>query len=311
MNGRIVRPINSGLALSTRISHCDCGELLPWFMVLAVAGTTLGYPNDHGPFDDREKPKRFPLRECALIESGNKERWDLYYVFEAAEATGRGPRVRIDRSSDGWSLRVLDAVGRAAAEPRLVTECTSAIVHTYSADLNGDRKTDFALWFWYSGCGLAAEDWDVVFVLSSEGGYQTTTVHTMSPSLDDYLQLVKGKCHVVETSFVEGEVGKDGKQHNYWVHHLLEFDGATVKVSQGDPRFPKWVMYTFRPNHKETSQLTPQQKRDLWQDVVQQQRKHTSQSSSRFQTEDGIILRLKPQAGATRPVIEAQTTKPG
>lgn len=39
-----------------------------------------------------------------------------------------------------------------------------------------------------------------------------------------------------------------------------EGDDELVLANKLDPRFPKWVFYTWEPNHVETSYLTRQQK---------------------------------------------------
>jgi hypothetical protein len=114
-----------------------------------------------------------------------------------------------------------------------------------------------------------------------------------------------GTCYVVQTSFLGGPVGKDGKRHNYWVYHLLEIDGSDIRVSRRDRRFPKWVWCTFKPNHKDTRQLTKEQKRQCWRRHVERERKRDGNCKDiTYQLWDGIFYRMKGKT-ATQPAMAA------
>ncbi len=74
-----------------------------------------------------------------------------------------------------------------------------------------------------------------------------------------------GKAEFLHTTFVFGEAGKDGKLHNYWVYNLLKFSGTNlVSANALDARLPRWIWYTYKPNHKDTDQLTAAQRERLW-----------------------------------------------
>jgi hypothetical protein len=46
---------------------------------------------------------------------------------------------------------------------------------------------------------------------------------------------------------------------------LLEFKGGKVVINNKfAPHFPRWIWYTFKPNHQPTTQLTNDQKQFIW-----------------------------------------------
>jgi hypothetical protein len=60
------------------------------------------------------------------------------------------------------------------------------------------------------------------------------------------------------------EKTRDGRYHNFWVYQLYRFEGnKMVLANADDSRFPKWVWYTNRDNHKATDQLTKEQQQKL------------------------------------------------
>jgi hypothetical protein len=79
-----------------------------------------------------------------------------------------------------------------------------------------------------------------------------------------------GSPEFVHCMFVGGEVGRDGKSHNYWVYNLLRFSGTDiVSANRADHRFPKWIMFSHEANHTETRQLTADQRERLWRSACQ------------------------------------------
>ena len=136
----------------------------------------------------------------------------------------------------------------------------------YAANLNRDGKPDFVAHVYLGGCGLAACDNVIVFALSSGDGYKISTLNILCPSADDLIDLRKdGGCQFIKTDFIYGDLGKDGKAHNYWVYNLYEVLGAELRsANRLIPGFPKWVWWSFKENHKATNQLTEDQKAKLW-----------------------------------------------
>jgi len=239
-----------------------------WSLAAAAA---RAYPESHGPFEKGEEPKRFPVRKCAVLERQEPEEEGALptRVFGIKDDPA-APRVRVEpiksRFSGACRLTVLDAKGERRAGP-FVLETGYGVSRVLHADLNADKREDFAAVAGSSGCGLAAGRYRLVFILSDSAGYRITTVESMCVRAEDFIDLGDGRARFVQTSFVSGtdEVARDGKRHNYWVHSLLAFELARVVVdNEADARFPKWIWYTNEPNHKATSLLTGEQKRRLW-----------------------------------------------
>ncbi len=130
----------------------------------------------------------------------------------------------------------------------------------YTADLNADGLPDYAILTHSGGCGLASQAAWITFLLSVRGGYSSICVLCWDAEPTDFLK-IKGRLYLVHTSFIQGNTGKDGKSHNYWVYSLLGFSGTTLTLAnENDRRFPKWVWYTFAPNHRDADQLTAVQR---------------------------------------------------
>ena len=115
-------------------------------------------------------------------------------------------------------------------------------------------------------------------------------IESRSAGPEDVIRLARaGRCYIVQTTFIHGEKGRDGRAHNYWVYHLLEVDGNQVRISRRSRLFPKWVWYTHKENHKETTQLTAEQKRRLWHDYVKREARVRDPKRERFRREQGIF----------------------
>lgn len=60
----------------------------------------------------------------------------------------------------------------------------------------------------------------------------------------------------------DGERTRDGREHNFWVYDLHRIDGNRFVLANTDqPGFPKWVWFTNKANHAETTQLSHEQKK--------------------------------------------------
>src|SRR5262249_54008045 len=106
---------------------------------------------------------------------------------------------------------------------------------------------------------------DVVFVLSQDDQYKVSMVTSLYLGPNDFLDLSNdGRFYFLYTTFFglgEEVRAKDGKHHNYWVYAVISVDGSTLKWNNSSiPGFPKWVFFSFRPNHEETDQFTNEQK---------------------------------------------------
>lgn len=241
-------------------------------LTLCVARAASPCPERYGPFEESEKVRAFPVHRCATVERKDSHTEAGFPIRTLARNDGarRNACVRVEPAdpSRGTMMTVLGPDGHITAGPVQISSFLHA-GRAFWADLNGDGLEDFVQFVRSLGCGLAGVRGDLGIALSSEQGYSIVAVRTMAPRLTDFIDLGDGRPRLVQTSFVYGrsERGRDGKPHNYWVHNLLEFEGDRVVTSEADPRFPMWVWYTFKPSHKETSIITPEQKKRLWAEV--------------------------------------------
>jgi len=139
----------------------------------------------------------------------------------------------------------------------------------YAADLNRDGEMDYVLEFSSHGNGLAAYFSTLVFLLSQGEKYVLYKLDAFAPDDEDFVSFKGSKTsQFIHTYFVYGEKGKDGKAHNYFVYNILEFTNEGIKLSNHhDARFPMWIMFAYKPNHKDSDQLTKEQKNRLWEKV--------------------------------------------
>jgi len=116
--------------------------------------------------------------------------------------------------------------------------------------------------------GLALARGDLVVLLSKKGTYKAYHIVCWNFSAFNFVQYPDGAICLLQTALVEGETGRDGKRHNYWVHRLLRVDDGSFDEMASFGR--RWIMYANAPNHRETKQLSDEQKERLWMTVEKQ-----------------------------------------
>jgi hypothetical protein len=227
-------------------------------LVLLACGVLANDP--HGPFPAAAKVERVKLTEIApqpqRIDADEQRSGEFLYLIPGAP----GARLRVTHGSGSLFLDL--TVGEQPAIPKSGFSQSSLVVAptVYSADLNHDRVQDLVICSFSGGSGLASGFCNVAFILSSGGRYKLTTVATMNPDEDSFVVLGGTACFV-QTSFHSVEKCKDGKPHNFWVHNLLAIRKNEIKVENRlHPEFPKTIWYTHKPNHRETTIVTREQK---------------------------------------------------
>jgi len=141
------------------------------------------------------------------------------------------------------------------------------VLQAYSGFINDDKVPDYVVVTGGTGNGILGWHQIVVFILSTKGSYKAVPIESWGA--DPLTDLVDvngdGRCEFIQTAFIDGDKGKDGRYHNYWVHNLLRFEGSRcVSANKSDRRFPRWVWFTFKPNHADTDQITKRQRVALW-----------------------------------------------
>jgi hypothetical protein len=238
--------------------------LLVLLALTFVPAALRAHLDEYGPFTSVTAPKRFRVRE--LVQGTAPFDGSVLDLYDSnRQSRSRNPMLRVSWTKDdlGIDIAVLAYDKTTIAAPIHVSS-QLIIPWGYCADINGDGALDFILMISYGSNGAIGGGLrDTVFVLSSENTYKISMIQTLYSDADDFLDL-SGQFHFLYSS-VRGEIpGRDGRSHNYWLYNLLAVDGSTLKLADSAlPGFPKWILWTFRPNHSETSQLTTEQKRRL------------------------------------------------
>jgi len=120
----------------------------------------------------------------------------------------------------------------------------------HAADLNADGRADLILSFENTGCGIAGERTDLIVLLSSGKGYSATLVDTWNFNGNE-VSPAEGGSVMLHCEFVFGDRGTDGRVHNYWLHRRLRIRGPEIRL------------YTFRPNHSDSDELSPDRKAEI------------------------------------------------
>jgi hypothetical protein len=230
-------------------------------IVATVASTVLGYNGSHGPFPDDTKVERAPLTELSRGSGSTNTISNPRYTFPIPGE--KESRLNIVRKPDAWFAEVVVA-GKTVMQPSAFSPYgTVGGLTAYTADLNRDEVTDFVVYSFSGGCGLACGHCNVAFILSSGEEYTLTAVTTLFPDESDFI-IVDKKPYFIHTSFLGVDKCKDRKNHNFWIYNLIAFGKDAVKVDNSvHSAFPKTIWYTFKPNHTETSIITDEQKAEL------------------------------------------------
>jgi hypothetical protein len=145
--------------------------------------------------------------------------------------------------------------------PREITGVMGDLQIVAAADLNGDNRPDLVLVLNSTGNGLGGSYSSVIVLLSSTTSYNAAYFRSLFFDLSKFEILEGQHVGVLQATLMGASEGLDGKAHHYVVHRRLLVTRDSLPV---DSKFePKWIMYSFRPNHTETEQISAQQKREI------------------------------------------------
>ncbi|MBU0681308.1 MAG: hypothetical protein KKD73_07795 [Proteobacteria bacterium] len=235
-------------------------------LTLLVCSEAQCYLLDYAPFANADAYQACSMSSPLFkeIKSSGSIKWQREYLVEnGAETTEIQVFAHTDKGIFA-SIATQDKPN-STTKPFHIGVLPFAFEKVLAIDLNQDHKKDFVFISWTGGVGIAGSTSYVTFALSSEQGYQALQTTTFAPKESDFIE-INGECKFMHTSLIYGEEGQDGKAHNYWVYNLFGFESQSMTPQNNvDARFPKWIMYSSKPNHTATRQLTTAQKQRLWQ----------------------------------------------
>ena len=236
-------------------------SILATALFLLLQDTAAAYNRDHGPFPDNASIK--PITMAKLAPSPREEdtigKVDGSRLFTVPEHNNI--TLRMAECDPGWSAEI-SVDGKVVREKTKVTGYYIAL-QVFTANLNQDKIPDFVVYTFSNGCGLAAGNSHVAFLLSSENTYHATTIVSLFTDKDDFL-LLNGKPCFIQADLLGVEECNDGKRHNFWVYNLVCIEKDQMKIQNNTAQgFPRIILYTKKPNHSETTVLSDDQKNEL------------------------------------------------
>jgi len=219
-----------------------------WLVISARA--VSGY----GPFAPTERVRSVVLNEYPRSSTDNKD----VDSFVIAMCGCSRATLSLKRGVADTSLQ-LGLPNGVTQTWDLESSVSPYISQVYSACLNEDDHPDFLVTFSNTGCGLAAERTDILFLLSTQSGYRALLTQSWNFETGTLVDLKNnGQVAWVQTLRIEADA-VDNKWHTFWVHRLLAFQQDQLEAV--DSFAPRWRIYTFQPNHAETG-LLPMTKKD-------------------------------------------------
>jgi len=216
--------------------------LFATFLFASIANC-YAYFENYPPFKFDKGP--FPqLKTEAIVDFDNPE-----YRSEDGKIIAR-----LEEEAESLDFLVQDGNIVLARMPERETPMPWAV---YRADLDKNGLKDFIIFYSYRGCGLAASaDKVEIFLKKEEEQYQKISYDVMSAGIEDFTDLNNdGQCEVIITDFYSG------KKHNYFTYSIYEFkDYKLVNADSKFSEFPKFVWITYKPNDKDTTHLTADEK---------------------------------------------------
>ncbi len=241
-------------------------------VVLGLNNEVFGYPGGYGPFRAGRKPASPPRFKCKLIAEQTSPGDNIDGALRRYRPAAVGKvqaqtKLVLRGTTNGWIISLIGAGGRNLLPTTVTNSMTRSEMEVFSCDLNKDGLPDFIVNVWSGGTGLAFFGTEVTFLLSSKEGYRAASFYLFSFGKEDLVQFkAGGPVYFILNDLMssDGEKTLDGRDHNFWVYELYRIDRASFVPANADrPDFPKWVWFSNRDNHEETTQLTSQQKAKL------------------------------------------------
>lgn len=203
------------------------------------------YMKDYPPFPFKSKKLPPHLETEGLIE------------FKG-ETTTRVEDLQVELSTiDAYDkLRIKDGKEIIFETEEGVTPFVFAV---YYADLDNNKLKDIVIFSDYRSCGLGYKH--RVDILFQVRRHTFSHIHydTMSASLKDFVDINRdGVYEIIYTDFY------DGQRHNYFVYSIYEIRDAKLYNANKkySPAFPKFIWFTYKPNDKQSTRITREEKEE-------------------------------------------------
>ncbi|HNS21250.1 MAG TPA: hypothetical protein PKH24_12175 [Sedimentisphaerales bacterium] len=239
-----------------------------FLMILLASPICRAYDPNYCPFETGQRPATAAtVCEPAYEQQSADGKASLFAIAPGI--------ILVVQKADakGGLIASLLGKGKVVAGPAALDGCSRVGLRVWAANLTAKTGTarDVIIAAPSGGNGLAACVDCVCFFLRSKTGYTTVSGETYHLDANDFVDLNKdGQAEWIQTEFIRGCPGRDGKAHNYWVLNLIQFrDGRATLANGIDKRFPSWIWFTNKPNHKNTVQLTDAQKQKLFREQAQ------------------------------------------
>lgn len=242
------------------------------FLCSALGANLMGYPAKYGPFPAGQEPTALTLYKCDLVHIAKSKSDDIdgevrLYSPQPTKADHKQFTLTLRGSTNGWEINLHDTHSKNLLLKPFTNGMTTVEMEVYTCDLNGDGQPDFIVNVWSGGCGLAAGGSEVTFLLSGKNGYQATSFYLYAFGNKDLVRFKPhGPVYFIFNDLIssDNEKTRDGRLHNFWVYELKRIDGNRfVAANSEEPGFPKWIWFTDKDNHQETTQLSQEQKNRL------------------------------------------------
>jgi len=228
----------------------------------------FGYLISYSPFLPGQEASAISLKKCELVHDDRSQSGDINGAVRQCrfQAVGKGKEITLTLrgTTNGWGIAVCDAQGKSLIPAPFTNSMTSSQMEVSTSDLNQDGLPDFVVNVWSGGVGLAADSSEATFLLSSTNGYQASSFYQYHFGKEDLVRFkANGPVYFIRNDLISsaGEKTSDGHDHNFWVYELCRIEGTRFVPADADrPEFPKWVLFTNRDNHTETTQLSHKQK---------------------------------------------------
>ena len=220
--------------------------------ILMCSIPAFGFSKNYSPFEKCDRPASKHLTKMSSTKGGDETDGKGVTISYTQLKPQVGPD---DEDYDSRMVFTLFRDGKVIIDRRLVGEVYYNSP-SYAGDLNGDGKNDFLLTGESTACGLGGAHSDVVLVLSRDYGYDMLEFDDWFVDPQNFVDMKgDGGCQYIKTEFVQGG------GHSFWVYRILELKDNRFKDADNMyPRFPKWVMYALKENHK-AANLNEKQKR--------------------------------------------------